>query len=326
MRHIGLFILAGWLVLPARSVCAQAPRGPEPGGAQVSASGRVHLQRTPTHLRMFLQISGRGKTLEEALATLKERREAVAAQLEKLGAEKASIVFASPSVDESVVQQQKRMEMMLAQRLRSAGGGAKKAAKPAKPPVSMVSLVTVQWPLKADSTEKLLLAADELREKVKAAELISGKDVPKLSPEEQEVAEEMAAEMARNSGYGNSEEEAAKSTEPRFVFLARLAAADRQKALADAFAKAKAQAAELAKAAGAQLGPLTSISGDSGGANAVTGYGRQWGYSPYGRNEAEYMQQLAQATGAEEQHDESVAMKPDGVGFDFSVNATFSLR
>jgi hypothetical protein len=268
---------------------------------------------------MYLQVSGKGKTLEEALAALKERRELVSAQLEKLGAEKKSIAFSSPGADDASLAQQRRMEMMIAQRL---GRGPKKAAKPVKPPVSMVSMLTVQWPLTGDSTEKLLLAADELREKVKAANLAGGKDAPKLSPEEQEAAEEMAAEMSRSTG---SDEEGAKPNEPHFVFLARLSDADRQKALADAFAKAKTQAAELAKAAGAEMGPLTGISGEgSGGFANSRGYPR----SPYGytrNDEGEYLQQIAQ-NDDEEQRTESMGIKPDAIGFDFTVNATFALR
>jgi hypothetical protein len=317
MKRIESFVLAGLLAI-ATAVPAAAQ--PAPGGPQVSAAGHVRIQRPPTRLRMYLAISARGKTLEEALAAMKERREAVAAQLEKLGAEKSSIVFAAPTVDESTAQQQKRMEMMIAQRLR--GAGAKKGAKPAKPPVSLVSLLTVQWPLKADSTEKLLLAADELREKIKAADLAGGKDAPKLSPEEQEVAEEAAAEIARQSGSG---EEAAAPNEPRFAFVAKLTAADRQKALAEAFAKAKSQAAELAKAAGAEMGPLTSISGDANGGGGYRGYGSPFGNANYARAEYEF-QQGVQAMSGDEQRDESLALKPDSVGFDFTVQATFALK
>lgn len=323
MTHIKSYLaglLAGMLFLVANSAAqAQAVRTADSGVAHVSASGRVHLQRVPTHLRMYLQVSGRGKTLEEALAALKERREIVSAQLDKLGADKTSIVFTPPSTDDTAVAQQKRMEMMIVQRL--GNRGAKKGTKTVKPPVSMVSMLTVQWPLSGDSPEKLLLAADDLCEKIKAADLGGSKEAVKLSPEEQEVAEEMAAEIARNSG---SEQEVMKPNEPHFVFVSRLSAADRQQALADAFAKAKAQAAELAKAAEAELGSLISI--DGGG---VGGYrGAYSPYSNYQRNEevVYYQQAAAMAGPAEDQRDESLAPKPDSASFDFAVNATFALR
>ncbi len=323
MRIVTLFALAALsIVSGAGRGLAQRVPAPVPSG-QVAATGQVHLLRPPTHLRMYMQVSGRGKTLEEALAALKERREAVAAKLDKLAAEKSSIEFSSPSVDEAAATQQRRMEMMLAQRLRAAGGAAKKGAKPAKPPVSMVSQLSVQWRLKADNPEKLLLAADELREKVKAADLAGANEAPKLSPEEQEVAEEMAAEQSRQ---GN--EEAAAPNEPRFVFVARLTASERQKALAEAFAKARAQAAELAKAAGMELGSLASLSGEGGGnAGGVSQYVRTpWG--GYSRNEEyDMVQQTIAANGGGEEHrNESLAPKPDGVSFNFGVQATFALR
>ena len=171
----------------------------------------------------------------------------------------------------------------------------------------MVSLLSVQWPLKADNPEKLLLAADELREKIKAADLAGGNDAPKLSPEEQEVAEEMAAEQSRQSN-----EEATAPNEPRFVFVARLTAAERQKALAEAFAKARVQAAELAKAAGMELGSLASLSGEGGGnAGGLSPYVRApWG--GYSRNEEYDMvqQTIAANGGGEEQRNESLARSP----------------
>ena len=134
MRIVTLFALAALsIVSGAGRGLAQRVPAPVPSG-QVAATGQVHLVRPPTHLRMYMQVSGRGKTLEEALAALKERREAVAAKLDKLAAEKSSIVFSSPSVDEAAMAQQRRMETMLAQRLRAAGGAARRGrSRPSRP-------------------------------------------------------------------------------------------------------------------------------------------------------------------------------------------------
>ncbi len=186
-------------------------------------------------------------------------------------------------------------------------------------------MLTATWPLAGDTTEKLLLAAEGWREKVKAAELAGGKEAPKLSPEEQEVAEEMAAQAASNGG---NEEEPVKPGEPHFVFVARLSPQDRQTALAEAFTKAKAQAAELAKAAGAGFGAMTGLSGDggTGGMGALAGMNASWRYNPYAaRENYEWLQQVAQTAGGEEQQGEAMAPKPDGIAFDFAVNATFAV-
>jgi hypothetical protein len=268
---------------------------------------------------MYLQLTGKGKTLEEALAALKERREAAVAQLEKLGVDTKALVFTPPGVDVSTAAQQQRMEAMIAQRM--GGRGVKKGAKTTKPPVSVTTMLTANWSLAGDTTEKLLLAAEAVREKVKAAELAGAKDAPKLSPEEQEVAEEMAAQASPNMG---GDEEQSKPGEPRFLFVARLSRQGRQTALADAFAKAKLQAAELAQAAGARLGPMTGLSGEAGG--GMGGFNNPYGrYNNYNRGEYEFMQQIAQAAGSEEQQGEAVAPRPDGIGFDFIVSATFAV-
>ena len=179
-------------------------------------------------------------------------------------------------------------------------------------------MLTAQWPLAGDTAEKLLLAADAVREKIKAADLAGGKDAPKLSPEEQELAEEMAAQSPNMGG----DEEQAKPGEPHFLFVARLSPQDRQTAQAEAFTKAKAQAGELAKAAGAGLGPMTGLSGEAGG--GMNGYNPSWRYNPYGRND-ELLQQIAQLAGSDEQPDETMAPKPDGIGFDFVVSAAFTV-
>jgi uncharacterized protein YggE len=306
------------ILLSANAARAQFNRMPPAGDAQISSSGHVRLQRPPTHLRMYLQITGKGKTLEEALAALKERREAIAVQLDKLGADKASVVFTAPSVDAAAANQQQRMEAMIAARM--GGVRTKKPGKAVKPPISLSSTLTVQWPLAGDTLEKLLVAADNVREKVKSSDLAGSKEAAKLSPEEQEAAEEMAAEMARNSGM---DEEAVKPGQPRFMFVARLTAEDRQSAQAAAFAKAKTHAAELARAAGVGLGPLTGLSGEAG--MAVAGDSPYQNYNPYMRNEYQFLQSAVQNAAADDRTTEAIALNPDGTGFDVMINATFAI-
>jgi len=309
-------LLTGLLVVLAASA-ARAQIVPAAGQGQISAMGHVHLQRPPTHVRMYVQLTGKGKTLEEALAALKERREAVAAQLGKLGVDKETLVFSPPGVDDSLVAQQRKMEVMIAQRMGTRG--VKKAAK-TKPPVTVATLLTAQWPLAGDSTEKLLLAADAVREKIKAADLNSSKDSPKPSAEEQELAEEMAAQ---NEPFSGNQEETVKPGEPRFMFVARLSPKDRQTSLAEAFAKAKTQAAELAAAAGVGLGPMTALGESGGSMGRFGGFNQSWQYNRYGRPD-EFMQQIVQNATSEAQQDETISPNPDGIAFDFVVSATFT--
>ncbi|MEX2559687.1 MAG: SIMPL domain-containing protein, partial [Pirellulales bacterium] len=76
-------------------------------------------------------------------------------------------------------------------------------------------------------------------------------------PEEAELAEEMEAAMM---SYG---EEQPKPGQPSFVFVSKISDADHQKALAEAFEKARAEAGRLAKAASVELGSLSQLT--SGG-------------------------------------------------------------
>jgi uncharacterized protein YggE len=286
----------------------------------VTGVGFVRVQRPATALRMHVQLTAKGKTLVEALARLKEQREAVAAQLEKLNAEKESIAFRNPAVSAAQNAQQRKIESLIAERMAARG---KKVAKPAKPLVTVTGMLTAQWPLEADSPEKLLLAAESLQEKIKAANLSGPKDAERLSPEEQELVEEAAGEdndpFGRSSG---SDEEQVVPGRPMFLYVARLAPKEREKAMAEAFAKARSQAGELAKAAGVQLGPLAGLSGQGGKANTgddMSSYNRrQYMY-------AQWMASQAAASGQEERPDEAVGPNPASLGFDFYVTATFGM-
>ena len=68
------------------------------GRQAINGMGRVPLHREPTRLRMYVQVAAKGKNLKEALAKLKDRREAATLELERLKADEKSIVFSSPSL------------------------------------------------------------------------------------------------------------------------------------------------------------------------------------------------------------------------------------
>jgi uncharacterized protein YggE len=303
------------ILLTAGAVWAQDADATRPDAPMiVSASGQTRLQRRPTMLRMYLQLTAKGKTLEEAMAAMKERREAAQTQLDKLGVAKGSVSYTGPSISNSVNARQKRMEMMISQRMGSKG---KKAAKVTKPPVTLGSILTAEWPLEGDTPEKLLLAAESLREKITAADLAGVKEAEKLTPEEQEVADEMAEETSRMS---SSDDDSAKPGQPNLLFVAKITPADRQAAVAKAFADAKTDATDLAKAAGADLGRLVSLSASGGGQN---NFGEDDSYS---RNAAYYMQRLHQRMGFNGgQANEAVASTADAIDFVFMVQATFKL-
>jgi len=295
--------------------------GTDPGarGDVVSGNGTAVLTEKASVMRVQLQLMGKGKTLEEALANLTQRREAALARLQTLGAEKGSISCGDPSVVNVQSQNRRQMERLIRQRIAAAGRKPKGLKLPRSFTVS--ATLKAEWPLAPDDPEKLLLAAHALQEKVRVADLGGTKQTKKLSEEEQELAEEMAEMMAE---MGDDDE--ADPSEPQFLFLARITDQQRQKALAQAFAKARAQAARLAEAADAKLGPLVSLSGEGSGAidylNDV-----MYGYDPYGR-QAYLRRMMAQQAAGSDEDAGKVAAGPDpgSLAFQFHVNAVFRLE
>jgi uncharacterized protein YggE len=288
------------------------------GKQAISSSGTAAVQRKPTQLRLYMQVLVKGKTLEDALAKLKERQEAATAQLETLKADKKSIVFGAPSLSNVQSARKRQIEAMVMAQMRARG---KKAPKGLQAPqtVTLAATLTAQWPLGTQSQEEMLLKAQGIQENIKAADLAGSKEAEKLAPEEEEFEEE-ASQVANQFG-----EEAPQPGLPQFVFVAVLPKQDRQKAMSEAFAKAKAQAAELAQAAGVELGPLTGLAGSCAGQTSL-------GDEPFGRYGASggsdvIRRMAANQTGedSEEKQDEAMSADPSALRFTCYVTTLFQL-
>src|SRR5262249_39977119 len=65
----------------------------EPPAGTVTGQGSADVKRLPEILRIQVEVLAKGKDLKEALARLKERREAAQARLLALGAPKTAVVF-----------------------------------------------------------------------------------------------------------------------------------------------------------------------------------------------------------------------------------------
>ena len=165
--------------------------------------------------------------------------------------------------------------------------------------VTVTSTLTAQWPIAGGLAREI--PADRPRHPGQGQGRRFGRQQRggKTPPEEEEFEEE-AAQAANQSGN----DEAQQSRQPQFLFVALLSKEDRQKGMTDAAAKAKEQAAELAKAAGVELGPLVGLSGGFAG-QVNMGEENQYGGMYPGRRM--FLQQAA----------EDVAGKPDeSVGAD----------
>jgi uncharacterized protein YggE len=286
----------------------------------VSGTGTSELQRMPEIMRMRIIVTAKGKDVTEALAGLKDRVAAAKTQLTALGADKASVAIDEPQITAENNDRRRQMEMMMAQRMR---GGRRPSAKKeeVKPPVSVSTTLSAQWPLKAAAGEQLLIVTTALQDKIKAADLAGAKEQSKLSPEEQEIADELAAEQM--SMYDG--DDTPKPGEPLFMFTASISADDRDKLLAEGYKKAREQAARLAKAAGAELGLLRSL-----GNNEVDASDEALMNNPYGGGNASYrMMQMMRAGRAgfgSEELTEAVGAQVGKVTYRVMVNASFELK
>lgn len=317
IRHMST-LAAVMLTFVLFGSAARGQLGPLDAGT-VSGMGTVAIERAPQAMRMKLVVSSKGSNLKEALASLKDRLEAAKAQLATLGAAKTSVKVETPQIAVEDPNRRRQIEMMMAQRLR--GGGRKPAKKEeTKPPVSVTAMLSAEWPLKAAAGEDLLLAATNLQDKIKAADLAGTKEQTPLSAEEQELADELGAE-GLSAMYGGDEE--VKPGEPMFIFVTPIAEADREQALAEGFRKAKSRAARLAKAAGAELGGLKSLNDAESDASDES-----YGGSPYGYNRQAYqmMQMMRGARGGLDELAEAIGVQPTNVVYRVTVTASFDLK
>jgi uncharacterized protein YggE len=306
------------VLLLVAAVCSTSygQYGMPSGAGVVQGSGNHVVKRMPDTVRVYLQVSAKGKTLEEALGNLKKRTDAIREQVPKLGGKADTVKFSPPDKTDSS-QQQQMIETLRRQM------GNERVPKGLATPTSVTvnSMLTADWPLTADSAEKLLMEADKLQKKIVDADLAGVKAAEKeMSAEEREMAEEMQT-MVRDRFGGN--DNMPKPGTPNLSYVARLSEADRDAAMAEAFKKARASAERLAKAAGIRLGSLAHVTGMSNNSQSNTramimqAYRQQ--YNPY--QSYDYSESMADST---EHPDESSSNSPGEVSFNFNVSVGYA--
>lgn len=281
----------------------------QPGApATVSAAGSEAVTLQPTELRLTIQLTEKGPTIKEVLAKLKARSDAAKLQIEQLAAAKESVRVSEPVAASGDTDRLRQMQMMA---MRSARGGRVPKGLETPKSVTLTANLSASWPLAGMSAEEVLIFSHELEEKVTAADLAGLKEQKKLSPEE----EELAAEMAEFSSYSSSGEPS--PGEPQFFFVGRISDERLDQATAAAFAKAKSQARRLAKAAGSELGRLSSLSSHtSQGDNSGYSYGMQY----------ELLRQAGLAAGADETENEAISATAGEIPFQVTVQSSFELK
>lgn len=276
-------------------------------GSGIQASGMATIERPSEVMRMQVEILAKSaKDLPDAMAKLKSRRAKVEKTLESLGADKKSISFGELRIDESQDENHRRMEMMVHQRL--AQRGKKPAKEVVTKPVRVAMRLTVEWPLKDADAASQLMESKKLQDAIKAADLAGLKETEEQTAEESEVAEEMEEPM--NNWGGQNQ---AKPGEPQFRFFAKIPAADREKAMAEAFRRARVEAEQLAKAADVGLGRLQSLQ-----ATSSPDPEDFEGYRPYG---FQYRGRPSETDG-----DEATGPKPGILKLRVGISASFAIK
>jgi uncharacterized protein YggE len=337
MLHRVLFVLAMGVGVLWLADSASAQIG---SNDVVFGTGKIRLQPTPNKLRMQVELRSYGLTVDAALTSLKARRAAATAQLQKLNADAASICFStaraglpqtmyatavvSPAVSYATpiapsyapYPQVPAPAIALPSAAATPSFGQSAAPgnnPPAKPrPQLFVAATTLKadWLLPGADADEIVAAAEAIRQRAMAVDLVGRKMAhDQLSPEEQELAEE--AEMRYSGPVGASTVPPADTRlRPAFVYVAVLSDKQRKTMLADAYASAKNNAAELAEAAGTKLGAIVNLQGSfSNSCLPGTNFGLEYASSVL----ASYDER------------ETVAAAPDKLEFLCAVSASYRL-
>lgn len=271
----------------------------------------------PDVLRVEVLLLARGKDYRDALTRLDARRAMAGKRLVELGASEDTIASSDPAI------------IPARQNLRPISEASTNGLAPIDEPVSRAApppdgrarqvsstvskRLRADLPLKAMGPDDLLLVAEDLQRRVKDADLAGIK----------ELGEDAALLEIPGCGVCGG---GAGVGAPSFQFVGRIDAKERAKALAIAFGKARSEAAQLAQAAGCELGGLRSISGTNSGAFNLNGLVTL----PSARGDTPPMISADSARGtsgpSSEAQEEAIGINPGKVQYRIGVTATFVLR
>jgi hypothetical protein len=259
-------------------------------------------------LQVIATVQIKGKTVDEALTSMKAEQKAVLDKLQKIGIEQKQVKFEELGIDTVQSEQLRLSERLLAQAMQRIGRNPRPSA--AAESVELKCMVSIEYPLTGKTAEDILKESHTMRQKIKEANAFPKKV---LTPEEEELAEEMEGMMSYGIPSGQNFGEY-----PRLVYVANLPEESCQKAFAEAFAQAKQQGEFLAKAAGVKLGKLTQFSGGVSGTVGINSFSY-----PSSQDDI-YIQRLLVYEPTNPTR--GGALKPDGVEFIVNVHAVFAME
>lgn len=227
-------------------------RAAEPATTRtLTTNGSASVSLPPERMQLVALMKARGSGVKEAFGHLKQQQQQVRQALLSLGADEKSIEFTSTTIGDAAASPVRAVRFSIP----GVPGAPAVDGAPAEPKLLPIQcIVKAEWKLSGTTTEELLIGSSEIREKVKSVKF----DAPtaELSPEEAELAEEMAAQH-----YGN------EPSGPQFQFQAVLSLERQKKALSDAYAAAVKKADALADAANVQRGAIIAITAEASAGN-----------------------------------------------------------
>jgi uncharacterized protein YggE len=298
-----------FLLVPVLLACLAMPlpvRAADPDSV-VSGTATASIDKPADTMRLQVQIEIEGTSLKDALDKLKSRADDIKAGLIKIGATEQSFSAAGISASDGDSPTDRRAALEGAMRDRMNAGRGPAASAPAAH-YTASCVIKANWALKVDSPQAMILAAAEIKSKIKASKLL---EAPK-SAAQSEADEEATMAAAADSGQSPNT--------PVYIFVATVTDAESAKAMADAFAKAKASAANLAKAAGAELGALKSIQGQMS-SDPEESYAMQ----EYMGSQS-YRQMMMQSRGYGGDAREAISAQPGKVSMQVVVQASFAIK
>jgi hypothetical protein len=293
-------------------------RADRPASATVTGHGTAELQKQAEYLRIHVEILAKGRDPREALTKLREKRQNAQSFLQGLGVSAPGISFSDPAVTSENDEAQRHRAMFIRHMMRNQG--KKPEAKPkAPPPVMVACTLKAEIRLKAPNAEELLVLAHTLEGQLRAADLGGMRDLKQATPQDEELAQEAQEEMI-DMNEGNMP----KRGEPLFLYVCKVSDEEQSQVLAQAFQKARREAAQLARAAAADLGPLYHLDG-----NSPEGFNAADLISGENPNSYQVLQQLLidrdRPVGSK-QSGEAVGLQPGKVTFRVVLSAAFELK
>lgn len=305
-----------WLTMAVlASVVLPAVAWAEVSGPTVSGNGTAKLEKMPELIRLKVEIQAAAPTVKEALAKLNSKRESALGKLKELGADEKTVKVDGPRITPDPMEAARRRMAMMGEGADAAEESEEEAA-PAK--VNVALSLEAEWPLKAESSEALLVFGYELKEKIKKADLAGLKE-EKLTPEEEEEQAEMRNRMRRF----DFDPERIPAGEPIIIYVAKVSDAERNKLLGEAFGKAKAEATELAAVAGLQVGRLQNINSHFAGQEDDMRFQYAYGSNP---QMYQIMQQARAMSSPDDRQNEAIGVDPSMLTYRLMVMAVYELK